>query len=221
MVGVRHEQKDTTMIIHLEHKQSNFAPVSSDRLATCNWLECLSGLDWANLLGGDCWMHPARLEFADQCEWIKLDGSDWASLLVRQPQFDDRCDWEKLNGSDWTFLLLGGWNDHELEDAAWAGAPRPDLLNRCPWEKLSEDDLDQVFDDPSFPDWVDPKPNYLKLISDLAKEKDPNAISVLDRLKKLGYSEADETCRQTVGRPLENRPARGLSKANNTEHPTT
>ena len=57
---------------------------------------------------------------------------------------------------------------------------------------MSDEDLDQVFDDPSFPECMDPKPNYLRLVSDLAKEKDPNAMSVLERLKKLGYAEANE-----------------------------
>ena len=155
--------------------------------------ERLSGSDWAELLGGDCWIHRARLEFADQCDWTKLDGSDWASLLVRQPQFDDRYDWGKLNGSDWVFLLLGGWNAHEIDptDAAWAGEPRPDLLKQCPWERLSDEDLDLVFDDPPFPDWMEP-PDYFKLVSDLAKEKDPNAMFVLERIKKLGYGEKTE-----------------------------
>ena len=163
----------------------------------CPW-DKLDGSDWVELLGGriDDWSlrSTARLQFADRCDWSKLDGSDWASLLVRQPQFDDRCDWEKLTGSDWVFLLLGGWNAHEIDpaDAAWAGVPRPDLLKRCPWKQLSDDDLDLVFDDPSFPDWMEPKPDYFKLVSNLAKEKDPNAMFAVKRIKKLGYGEKTE-----------------------------
>lgn len=53
--------------------------------------------DWSRL-NGWCWatLLSKRPQFANKCDWSKLDGGDWASLLAKQPQFADKCDWEKL-----------------------------------------------------------------------------------------------------------------------------
>ena len=41
----------------------------------------------------------------DDGKIAKLNGSQFAGLLARQPQFADKCDWTKLGGGDWAILL--------------------------------------------------------------------------------------------------------------------
>ena len=57
-----------------------------------------NGWDWSRLL-------IYQPEYADKCDWFKLDGWDWSHLLRVQPQFADKCDWSKLNDLDWSMLL--------------------------------------------------------------------------------------------------------------------
>ena len=59
-------------------------------------------------------------QFADHCDWGKLDGFDWSLLLRDQPQFADHCDWLKLSGEDWSLLL----------------SDKPKLADHCDWSKL-------------------------------------------------------------------------------------
>lgn len=33
-------------------------------------------------------------QFAESCDWEKLDRWDWSALLREYPQFADQCDWE-------------------------------------------------------------------------------------------------------------------------------
>ena len=44
-------------------------------------------------------------QFADHCDFEKLDGDAWSRLLRYQPQFADHCDWLKLDSLDWSTLL--------------------------------------------------------------------------------------------------------------------
>ena len=44
-------------------------------------------------------------QFADQCDWSRLNGFDWSIILDWHPQFADRCNWNKLNGKVWSKLL--------------------------------------------------------------------------------------------------------------------
>lgn len=44
-------------------------------------------------------------QFAEYCNWEKLNGFEWSKLLCEQPQFADRCDWSKLNEDDIRWLL--------------------------------------------------------------------------------------------------------------------
>lgn len=102
--------------------------------------DLMDGWDWAVFLA-------RRPEFADACEWEKLDAPDWARLLVvrpqfadrcgkwdsfrghgkalagllsKQPQFADRCDWKQLDDWDWAVLLSG----------------QPQFADRCDWKKF-------------------------------------------------------------------------------------
>ena len=45
-------------------------------------------------IGVDLCKHP---QFADKCDWEKLDGENWSCLLKHQPLFAGKCDWSKLN----------------------------------------------------------------------------------------------------------------------------
>ena len=44
-------------------------------------------------------------QFAEHCEWSKLDSYDWRYLLIKRPQFAKHCEWSKLRGYDWRYLL--------------------------------------------------------------------------------------------------------------------
>lgn len=49
-------------------------------------------------------------DFAKNCKnWGKFDGSNWANLLIAQPQFSEKCTeyngWEKFNCVSWSMLL--------------------------------------------------------------------------------------------------------------------
>ncbi len=59
-----------------------------------------SGNGWADLVA----LYPELAQRGCR-EWRDLDGDDWRSLLMEQPQLADKCDWEKLEGEDWEMLL--------------------------------------------------------------------------------------------------------------------
>ena len=44
-------------------------------------------------------------QFAEYCDWAKLDGDDWSNILSRHPQYYESCDWSKLDWWDWSMLL--------------------------------------------------------------------------------------------------------------------
>jgi hypothetical protein len=44
-------------------------------------------------------------QFSEYCDWMELNGWQWASLLAKQTQLVDLCDWSKLLRSDWSYLL--------------------------------------------------------------------------------------------------------------------
>lgn len=93
---------------------------------------------WASLL-------VENPEFADRCNWGKLDDWDWSHLLCKRPDFADRCVWEKLGGCAWASLLaehpkfsdkcawdkLDGWHWCELLTR------RPEFADKCAWDKLN------------------------------------------------------------------------------------
>ena len=37
--------------------------------------------------------------------WDELDGHQWEELLRWLPEFADKCDWSKLDDKDWKYLL--------------------------------------------------------------------------------------------------------------------
>ena len=53
-----------------------------------------------------CCMKSGYEQFAENCDWDRLDNLVWIVLLSRQPQYADRCDWSKLNAKDWAWLLV-------------------------------------------------------------------------------------------------------------------
>jgi hypothetical protein len=63
-----------------------------------------------------------RPEFADYCNWSKLDGYNFTILLSSQPQLEKYCDWSKLNGDDFSYLL----------------SYQPQLAKYCDWGLLNE-----------------------------------------------------------------------------------
>ena len=110
---------------------------------------CYTGRDWYRLLlirpdladrcplekleggGGTLgWFLGEHPEFADNCEWSKLDGSDWRYLLQKRPQFADKCGWNKLNGYDWSCLLT----------------KQPQFADKCDWDHLAFRDFRRIFD---------------------------------------------------------------------------
>ena len=81
--------------------------------------------NWMKLNGNDWAMLLCyQPQFEEMCSWEKLEGSDWARLLGRQPQFEDKCKWEKLKGRDWVRLL----------------GLQPQFAEKCSWEKLEGSD---------------------------------------------------------------------------------
>ena len=75
--------------------------------------ESLIAMEWMCLI-------KVRPEFADKCDWGKLDGRSWAKLLTARPEFADKCDWGKLDGYRWTELL----------------ETQPQFADKCDWGKL-------------------------------------------------------------------------------------
>ena len=55
--------------------------VSDEILAKYKW-DVLQGRDWADLLS-------VKKNYAQCCDWSKLDKSDWQELLARAPEFRD------------------------------------------------------------------------------------------------------------------------------------
>jgi hypothetical protein len=60
-----------------------------------------------------------RPEFADKCDWDRLEGPVWVELLIRRPMFADKCDWSKLGLND--FEVLFGERPELRETARRAG----------------------------------------------------------------------------------------------------
>jgi hypothetical protein len=85
--------------------------------------------EWKDL-DGDDWrsLLMEQPQFADKCDWEKLDSGGWASLLQKQPQFDDKCDWEKIDGGAWFSLLAG----------------KPQFSDERCWAKLDSRDLESL-----------------------------------------------------------------------------
>ena len=78
--------------------------------------ELMDGWDWAVFLA-------RRPEFADACEWEKLDAPAWARLLVVRPQFADRCrKWDSFRGHG--------------RDLARLLSKRPQFADLCDFSKL-------------------------------------------------------------------------------------
>ena len=85
--------------------------------------------DWTKLNAHDCaYLLLKRPELADRCDWGKLDGDKWVYLLIARPELAEHCDWEKLDGDNWC-LLLGN---------------HPELAEHCDWEKINGRDLNEL-----------------------------------------------------------------------------
>ena len=90
--------------------------------------------------------------FEKYCPWGRLNGNEWADLLVRHPQFADRCPWEKLSDGNWVDLLskqpqlinkllrdkLTAYKINTFAKDTWYDIlkKQPQLINICPIEKL-------------------------------------------------------------------------------------
>ena len=48
-----------------------------------------NGLDWYYLIIN-------QPQFADKCNWDKLDQDNWTELLLKNPEYADKCDWKKI-----------------------------------------------------------------------------------------------------------------------------
>jgi hypothetical protein len=92
----------------------------------------MTGVDWVSLL-------KEQPQFADKCDWSKLDGNNWAYLLRYQPQFADKCDkWHEIeadgdDGDGRYYPFCAGW-DGILEK-------QPQLIERCDWGRMKSEDL--------------------------------------------------------------------------------
>ena len=89
-------------------------------------------------------------EFADKCDWSKLDGSDWVSLLEEKPEFADKCDWTKLFKDDWERLFEKRPEFADKCDPSMirSAPPKRDFFDDLPFDDLPFDDL--PFDDLPF-----------------------------------------------------------------------
>ena len=156
-------------ITKLLRKQPQFADKCDFSTMTgANWVDLLCEQpdlreyckDWS-VLNGKCW--AALLEewpieeFEDVCEWCKLSGSDWATILCSEKlhlfsddevpegvrddmlarfkriagecvKYGDECDWTGLGGSRWAELL----------------AHCPQLAKWCDWTRLGQKDWNKL-----------------------------------------------------------------------------
>ena len=58
----------------------------------------LEGRDWVYLL-------RQQPQFADKCDWPKLDAFDWRKLIELRPEFVEKCDMGKFTGRHLAKLL--------------------------------------------------------------------------------------------------------------------
>ena len=88
--------------------------------------ERMTGWDWATLL-----RHSPQ--FANQCNWGKLEGGDWPLLLSARPEFADKCHcWDK-------FSKYSSWNWARLLET------QPQLADKCHcWEEFSDKEWDKL-----------------------------------------------------------------------------
>ena len=84
----------------------------------------------------------------------KMNGSDWARLLISQPGFGEKADLAAMMVDDWDEVLkvqpqLAKYRPpadcmdfSKLDGAAWAGllSKHPEFADRCDWEKLDGND---------------------------------------------------------------------------------
>ena len=81
--------------------------------------------DWWKLYGyGWVSLLRVRPEFASHCDWETLDANCWVRLLSARPEFASHCDWKMLAGNDWVELL----------------SVRPEFASHCNWEMLTGND---------------------------------------------------------------------------------
>ena len=101
-----------------------FENISLDDMFWClckGYIQFADDCDWNKLTGNDwAWLLCEQLQFAEFCNWEKLDGYNWSGLLRDQPQFAEFCNWKKLNGQNWFWLLR----------------KQPQFSNKCDWNKL-------------------------------------------------------------------------------------
>ncbi len=105
--------------------------------------------DWGKLNNWDNvrQLLTTKPELAEQCRdkwpfWNKLRGGDWASLLCDHPNFAAKCDWSKLDGGAWAKLLC----------------KQPQFADKCEpdWSKLSKEDwVNLLSKQPQFADKCD------------------------------------------------------------------
>ena len=88
--------------------------------------ERMTGWDWATLL-----RHSPQ--FANQCNWDKLDGHAWPLLLSARPEFADKCHcWDK-------FSKYSNWNWARLLES------QPQFADKCHcWEEFSDEEWDKL-----------------------------------------------------------------------------
>ena len=61
----------------------------------------LDSADIADLILGD--YEKAVRDY--DLSWERIDGEDWARILIKLPQLADKCDWSKVTNLDWVELL--------------------------------------------------------------------------------------------------------------------
>lgn len=74
--------------------------MDADRINDCP-LKKLTPSDWAHILA----TYPDLVsEFQRHYSWNDFNGSDWAAILPQQPDFAEYCEWSKLEFKDWLSL---------------------------------------------------------------------------------------------------------------------
>ncbi len=93
-------------------------------VAFWNYPEILPFVNWKKLRG---FRHIRLLHqagYIDRCNWLKLNGLEWACFLAFKPEYAEKCDWSKLKGPHWCCLLKR----------------HPEFADKCDWSTLSHFD---------------------------------------------------------------------------------
>ena len=107
-----------------------------------NTENCNSKLDTSHLASAD--IADKILENYEEAErnydlsWKRINGEDWARILIKLPQLADKCDWGEVTNQDWVDLLRERPEFVELCTDEYWKSQMWQVLTERDWSRLLE-----------------------------------------------------------------------------------